>query len=194
MTFDYFFDVGAHTGETFDQYLMLDAKYDGWNVFCFEPSPRNFAQLLAKASEMAGRYNVVICPFGLARNNSTRILYEKRDSSEDAIYEDTWVGERYATNKYTPYNIEVAVVPLSFILRCIGRTDRVEVKLDAEGAEYEIIEDLLEEANMESLRKIKVMYVEWHGVGRSELDVPTYAQDLTMRLQSEGIEVRPWEH
>ena len=36
----HFFDIGANIGQTFDDFLTKTTAFDGWDVWCFEPSPR----------------------------------------------------------------------------------------------------------------------------------------------------------
>ena len=45
----HFFDVGANVGQTFDDYLTKQPRFDGCHVWCFEPSPRHFVALCRKS-------------------------------------------------------------------------------------------------------------------------------------------------
>src|SRR5882757_10487405 len=84
---NHFFDVGANCGQTFDDFLCPTTEFDGWHIWCFEPSPRHLPALMEKCSSVADRFKISICPFGLWDYNGIRKLWEKDDPRGDSFGE-----------------------------------------------------------------------------------------------------------
>lgn len=170
----HFFDVGANVGQTFDDYLFKDSAYNGWNIWCFEPSPRNLAPLLKKASDLAvtGKYNVTICPFGLWDKTGTFSFYEKdikywcgeyigKENGQGDSFIKDWV-----INNKAPYQVIASAVDVNnFIINNTVEDDTIHIKLDCEGAEYNILQKLLEAPLV--LKRIKLLLIEWHDIGKN---------------------------
>jgi FkbM family methyltransferase len=81
----HFFDVGANNGQTFQDYLAPGSHYDGWKVWCFEPSPRHWEQLIKTVNEYKTRFQIVLCPFGLSDTTDMAPFYEKGDPRGDSF-------------------------------------------------------------------------------------------------------------
>lgn len=188
----FFFDVGANVGQTFDWHLCITPDYDGWSIFCFEPSTRHIGPLRRKAKEMAARYDVTVCPFAFGNPARTQILFEKQDPEGDSLFPETYVNGK-VRNRTTSYRVAVAVLKLSrFIYDHTKQGAHIEIKLDAEGAEYEIVEDLLEHPDV--LRRIWQMHIEWH---RFSVDgVADRAREIHLMesLSNAGVPVKIWPH
>ncbi len=191
---NYFFDIGANSGQAFDFHLLKTPAYDGWEVFLFEPSPRTFASLLVKAKEMSTRYRVTVLPFAIAGTGGTRKFYESEDSECDtlqpfSIHNEIWNHP----NTKAGYGIVVATVSLShFILEHTKPEDRIVIKLDAEGAEYGIVHDLL--TSPSALARVKEMFIEWHWVDKdksAERDAEKY---MMAALRKAGCDAKIWEY
>jgi FkbM family methyltransferase len=180
---NHFFDIGANIGQSFDDFLIRTKDYDGWTVWCFEPSPRHFSGLLETAKKHAARYDIRICPFGMAEKGGFARFYEKLDPRGDSLLADFIVA-----NKESGYSVQIATASCSdLILNHTGPQDRVLVKLDCEGSEYGILNDLLE--CPAALAKISRILVEWHG---SELPNMEDAQRLTLRFAAIGKPLERW--
>ena len=180
---NHFFDVGANAGQTFADFLNQTADYNGWTVWCFEPSPRHLAGLLQTAAKHAARYDIRICPFGLAEKGGLARFYEKVDPRGDSL-----VGDFVVPNKESGYSVQIITARCSdIILNHIGPEDRALVKLDCEGSEYGILNDLLE--SPAALAKITRILVEWHG---SELRNQEEDQRLMLRFAALGKPLERW--
>lgn len=159
---NHFFDVGANVGQTFGNYLAKTTEFDGWPVWCFEPSPRHWGQLMQTTQQFSNRYNIILCPFGLYGATNTALFYEKNDPEGDSLFHELTVNT-YVTNRDMPCQILVSVLRISdFILARIPPEDRVVLKLDAEGVEYSILQDLLKVP--EALNRVSRIIIEWHTV------------------------------
>ena len=163
----HFFDIGANVGQTFDQFLSQTTEYDGWTIWCFEPSPRHFAQLLENCARYRDRYIINICPFGIGEYSKLLRFYEKDDPMGDSFEERLW-------NDHEPKNINNGYTVIAHALsiqevidELIPEEDSVIVKLDVEGSEYGILESLA----LDTPKQIKKLLVEWHNIG-SPHDTP----------------------
>ncbi len=155
----HFFDVGANVGQTFDQFLCATNIYDGWTVWCFEPSPRHHAELLTKSQQMRDRFVVKVCPFGLSDRSAIVRFFEKDDALGDS-FEENLSGMRRTNNLSNGYEIMAPVFSVcDFIKHMTKHDDVIHMKIDAEGAEYAILSDL---ARNELRYPIKKLWVEFH--------------------------------
>lgn len=193
----YFFDVGANVGQTFDWYLCPRQEYDGWHVVCVEPSPRHLAPLLERVSrpDIAGRYGVTVLPCAIGERDGTMQLFEKDDPRGDSLFAQTWMGGLVG-NRPPPYRVVVAVQRLSqVILAHTKKEDELVVKLDVEGAEYGILEDLLQ--CPAALIRITQLHVEWHkltGTPEEQQAERATEVDLVRRLNHAGVPVTTWPY
>jgi FkbM family methyltransferase len=184
---NHFFDIGANIGQTFDQFLCRTNEYDGWTIWCFEPSPRHLAQLLAKAQEQRTRFIIKICPFGFHGEPGTVRFYEKTDARGDSFYETLTMGYGVVPNADNGYEvISAAQVLSSFILKNVAENDRLTIKIDCEGAEFPILRDLLN--NPHALRMCSKLYVEWHMTEPND-----EAHRITGALAAAGCPALEWE-
>jgi FkbM family methyltransferase len=180
---NHFFDIGANAGQTFDNFLVKTEEYDGWTVWCFEPSPRHFTSLLETVRRYRTRYQIIICPFAVTEQSGFFTLYEKVDSQGDSLIEDFIVEN--ATSGYT---LSVLGASLSaLLLHHIADSDKVVLKLDCEGAEYGILENLL--AYPEVLPKISRLLVEWHAKAGEHAEEIT---SLCSRFRDAGKPLERW--
>jgi FkbM family methyltransferase len=168
---NHFFDVGANIGQTFDKYLLKTNEYDGHKIWCFEPSPRNMGALVENAKKVTGwphgeihNFEVVVCPYGLWDKAGSFFFYEKKDALDPQGREngegDSFI-ESFLTNNSAGYRINAVTVSASaFILANTLPEDSITIKLDCEGGEFGILEDLLK--SPEALKRVKKFIVEWH--------------------------------
>lgn len=157
---NHFLDVGANIGQTFTEFLCHDAKYDGWTVWCFEPSPRHLPELMKTAEMFRHRYHVKICPFGIAGETGFRTFHPKDDPRGDSF-------EEFLETDHETINLNIGY---ELISPCMGINDffsryspimqRVILKLDCEGLEYEILDAL----NVQ-WTQLETIMVEWHNIG-----------------------------
>lgn len=181
-----FIDFGAYVGFT-----SLYAATFGTEVFCFEPNPENFALLqanLAANPELAGR----ISPFrhGVGARDQRRTLYAKTAAeAEGSILEDVERGPSVRAASVAAIGLRDA----ASVLREVGVDDRTLVKIDIEGAEYEVlpaIAPLLEEHR-------PYLHVSFHSANLLHGDDP-YRTDL-LRLRAslqaaEALACYPYMH
>jgi FkbM family methyltransferase len=162
----HFFDVGANVGQTFDDYLCKSGEWDGSHVWCFEPSPRHVPALMTKAQEMAGRFVVHVCPFGLRGGSGIRPFYMKDDPRGDSF--ESYLASDHLTQNLSPgYTLHGISVGVGDAVRLLTKPgDRVVLKLDCEGSEYSILTALLDDGA--ALERIDGILVEFHTIQTGE--------------------------
>ena len=117
-------DIGTYKGE----YADLITKRFNCNVFCYEPDTQLYKELLIKFGVFpkVTLNNIAIGEAG------TRKLYLSKNRLANSFYRE-WAKSMLF--------IEVNTVPLSSIMRNFPKVDIL--KLNCEGAEYEILDDLI---------------------------------------------------
>ena len=180
----HFLDVGANCGQTFTEYLNKDPRYDGWTVWCFEPSPRHIPVLMAEISRQSSRYDIKLCTFGVLGFTGSQVFYQKDDPMGDS-FQPYLASDHVTKNLDTGYELICPVVRLTdFLPRFIDDGEHVEIKIDAEGSEYAILYDLLEREKM-----VDRIMVEWHIINAEREDA---REDLIARYRAVGKELEPW--
>lgn len=158
----HFFDIGANTGQTFAWLQTQPHDYRDHTVWCFEPSPRHFAALLENVRSLSAKYNVRICPFALTGKTGLRHLYEKDDQQGDSLHQHT-ASDHATANINNGYSVLCLAVSLSDIIFDVTQPeDEIVLDIDAEGEEYEMLQNLLHFPQL--MARIHRIMVEWHFV------------------------------
>jgi FkbM family methyltransferase len=183
----YFFDGGAHIGETFEEFLIPHG-YTDHHIVCFEPSPRHYPQLLERLHHYAPRFRgITLCPFALGPHYGVVPVHYKTDSRADSLDRAFW------TNAPMPYSVMTAVVPLSICLLALTKpTDTVEIKLDVEGAEFEILAEFLTQYDRHRFSgwpAIVCLHLEWHTMTGNS---PSQQRELETEIARLGLSSQPW--
>jgi len=139
---DTIIDIGAHIGLFI---LYITQFYKNGKIFCMEPDPDNF-KLLEQNLKQNQISNVFIFNTAVSKNSTKINLYKNDDESGHSII--------LPTSK----SIEVESVTLNDILLESKISHCSLLKLDCEGAEYEIIESL----SKENLKIIQNIILEYH--------------------------------
>lgn len=138
-----FLDVGAHTGQTLA--IALEEKYNFEKIVCFEP--------VLECCDELRKYDdkrVQVCEFGLWNENCTKQIYNPK-SKGASIFKDKFKDE--------PISIPVNLVRASdWFSQNIKAEDNVYVKLNCEGAEVAILDNLI---NTNEYKKIDVLMVDF---------------------------------
>jgi FkbM family methyltransferase len=188
----FFFDIGANIGSTFDRYLLKTQEFDGAHVFCFEPSPRSWPQLLIKAEEMSHRFKVTVCPFGLDGQWGAWPFYEQTISEGDTFIKDSVAfTNEPAIPLGVNYRMMAATMSLTYmIFTNTTPSDKVFLKLDCEGAEYAILKDLI--YHEDALARCDRILVEWHNVLR--IDFKAEEAMLCKAFAAAGHPLENWPY
>lgn len=136
-----FLDVGAHTGGTLR--AVRDPKYGFEYIFCFEPSARCRAALEAVRDS-----RVTVCPFGLWNETGEQVLYDS-GSIGASLFADKFHSER-------PARPARFVRATDWFRANLDRRDEIYLKLNCEGAEFDIVEDLLDSGELDYVRSVMI--------------------------------------
>jgi FkbM family methyltransferase len=143
---------------------------------------------MEQARTFSKRFNIIVCPFALYGKTGTESFYEKVDPTADSLVpvELRRPSGELIQNREDSIRIGVATVSASrFIMDNTKPGDEIVLKLDCEGAEYSILDNLLD--NPIALARVKKIFIEWHGT-------PEYKRQpkINQALVKAGISVEGW--
>lgn len=164
-----YFDCGTHLFQGFSQFARkLDLKY-GWETYCFEANPIVYEKSKPILNNLL-KEGYIIQHNNIAISDKEEIVKVNCAYSPDEDY--THLGsnilenppdkdKRYDDNfQYLNEDIKVQTKKLSNLLKenC-SKDDFIVLKLDIEGSEFAVIDDLIKSKAYEYLNEI---YVEFH--------------------------------
>lgn len=159
-------DVGAHIG-AFAIHAVVRRKAS--KVLCFEPHPSNY-EVLRRNIVANHCESIVAFPLAVASKRATRVLYLSSSNTGG-----------HSLIRKSEERMEVGTISLSEVLDSQRPRHCDLLKLDAEGAEYEI----LLETPSEVLECVRCIVAECHAIdGSSEL-----LEGTTNRLNGIGFDV-----
>jgi FkbM family methyltransferase len=136
-----FLDVGAHEGSSL--HSVRDPKYGFDRIYCFEPAAACWPALDAVTDS-----RVHICHFGLWKRTAEQALYDP-GSRGASMFEDKFRSK--------PSGETARFVRASDWFRDnLGAGDEIYVKLNCEGAEADIVEDLLDSGQLARVRAVMI--------------------------------------
>lgn len=150
-----FIDGGARIGETIDIFLNLRSDLKGCDVYFFECNDSHF-DVLNNIKETNKDYNFII---------RTEAIWVEDGESDFFISTDRWgdAGCTLDSSKREKLDLEnpkkVKTINFSNFINQFSDDDYIIVKLDIEGAEYKVVNDLL---NTGAITKINELLIEWH--------------------------------
>lgn len=140
-------DIGANIGVTS---LYFSRRFPEARIFSFEPVPSNFAVL---EKNLGNLHNVVACNYGLGTRDEMVPIYACDDETNAGGFSLYDLGvDKSRSQEIRVRNIQAALAELE-----ITRVDLI--KIDTEGAEY----DILLSMDQEMLANVKWIIGELHG-------------------------------
>ena len=172
-----FIDGGSNTGQGYEQISKLFTT--DFEVHMFEPNPYCYEILLNKYPEKIinnkalwnksckRKLKIEYCP------NEKQLTGGATNILEENFIKPDYILDEYISNE----KIEVDCVSLvDYIKKNINISDYIVLKLDIEGAEFEVLDDLIENHLIEY---INLIIIEWHEKMRSDNNKPReYYLDL----------------
>ena len=138
-----FLDVGAHIGETLT--IALEDLYGFDKLYCFEPVTE-CCDVIRTLKDT----RVEVCEYGLWNENCTRKIYKPK-SAGGSLFEDKF-GVKVPSR-------DIKLVKASeWFNQNLKEEDTTYLKLNCEGAECAILDDLLETGEY---KKINVLMVDF---------------------------------
>lgn len=165
-----FLDCGTNLGQgltEFDKKMNL-INQDDWKIYCFEPNPDiQLNTLFPKAT------NIEYIPKAVWKEN-TQLEFRMQGKSMNDL---KGLGSKLEVvdKKYNPDNCkfklqQVDAFDLSDFITDLIHTDsnvEIYVKMDIEGAEFEVLQHLIEQ---DTIKHIKEIFCECHGRFRFPLE------------------------
>jgi FkbM family methyltransferase len=154
-----FIDGGAHKGEAIE--VLLDKRTDlkGCDVHFFEPN-EDLISVLEEISVNNKEYNINIYHSALWKEDGEIDFLEsiaRWNTLASTVVPS--MNEIWGLKLDRDNPKKVKSTSLSNFLKKCNNEDYIVVKLDIEGSEYFVIEDLFKTGEIE---KINELYVEWH--------------------------------
>jgi FkbM family methyltransferase len=136
-----FLDVGAHEGSSLN--AVRDPKYGFDRIYCFEPASSCWPALESVADN-----RVTICRFGLWNATREHPLYDP-GSRGASIFADKFKEPR-------PEEMAQFVRATDWFRENLAEGDEIYMKLNCEGAECDIAEDLLDSGELARVRSVMI--------------------------------------
>ena len=150
-----FIDGGARIGESIDLLLKQREDLSGCDVYLFECNP-NHLNVLHEISENNLDYNFIVKNEAIWNENGFLDFYTAIDQWGD-------LGNTLISNKKENLDrdnpIKVKTIKFSDFISQFSIDDYIVLKLDIEGAEYDVLWDLI---NTNEIIKINELYIEFH--------------------------------
>lgn len=162
-----FIDCGTHLGEGLAKFIERYKMTADWKIFSFEPNPVAYQQAIAKeygAGEITFINKAVWINEGRIKFHAETPPASSRSDGEGSslISLDDWTPKSAANPGVGEFSdtYEVECLRLAdFIKSEAGPQDFVVVKMDIEGAEFAVLDDLVKSG---AIRLIDHLYVEYH--------------------------------
>lgn len=181
----YFVDLGAYTGDTikeFYNWIGLIGDPMEFEIFAFEPNPDLFDQMTRISRDFP---NVVFKNWA-AWTYDGKIKFAK-DQTETPMGSTVMKSKKAIWDAYP--HIEVKCFNFSqWLKQMFNENDEVYVKMDIEGAEFPVLEKMIEDG---TIGIPKILFVEFHA-NKVEEYTTEYKNDLVDRIAMEGGNFKLW--
>ena len=176
----YFIDCGAHCGEsilTAKQRFGIDI-----NTISFEPVPG-----LAKQLQEIHKDN----PTVHIQNSAVWINNEIKKFHLSEEYTDGSSLLNSLNNLKDDHYIDIPCFDLSqWVLESFNKEDYLILKLDIEGAEYEVLNKMIEDGSIDYINEF---WGEWHDMKIKDKHTQLLAGKVYKYLKDNNIEFKEWE-
>jgi FkbM family methyltransferase len=136
-----FLDVGAHTGESLN--AVRDPKFGFDRIYCFEP-----ASACWPALEAVRDPRVTLCRFGLWDRTCEQPLYDAGSIGASLF------ADKFKTSR--PDQVARFVRASDWFREHLREDDEIFLKLNCEGAECDIVDDLLDSGEFARVRSAMI--------------------------------------
>lgn len=154
-----FIDGGAHKGEAIQELLDKRPDLQGCEIHFFEPNP-DLIDLLTEMGEKDDNYDIKVYHSALwVDENGVEFLesIERWNTLASTVVPSMKEVGGLKLDRDNPQ--KVPSTSLVKFLDNFNEDDYLVVKLDIEGSEYYVIEDLLISGKINSINEL---YIEWH--------------------------------
>lgn len=173
----FFIDGGAHQGESVKLFKSQYPNSEEFKIISFEANPGQAHHFQSDEFSNVEFHNVAI---------------STTDGEADFYHHEWSVGMTLCKHNYRVLlerePLKVKTIDFSkWLIKNFSINDYIILKLDIEGAEYDVIEKMFDDG---SIRLIKKLYIEWHHYSYGVIH-PMYDM-LVQKLQKIGIKDLYW--
>jgi len=163
-----FLDCGAHLGQGLKHLIKLKAMDPSWEIHSWEANPYTYAHLIENYSQNFTNvkfHNAAISTFdGFIDMNIETTKQKKSDVVTDFGQGSSIVGledwdSGLHKGTFTKKEKIVSIDFSNWIRNNFQPKDYVIIKFDIEGAEYDVLEKIIQDGTLEYIDEI---YIEWH--------------------------------
>lgn len=167
---DVIIDIGAHIG----LFTLYASQYcTNGIIFCFEPVEENYSVLLDNITQNNLK-NVKPFKSAVSKSESTIAIYHNKDEAGYSMFGST------------SHALKVDSISLKRIMDENSIVSCDLIKLDCEGAEYEVVESL----PLEYFKKISKMIIEYHFADSK----PKLVNELKTKLMTASFKISTVPH
>lgn len=192
-----FFDCGTHYGEGLRQFSDMFQMNEEWKIHTFEANPVTYEVFKNRRLPHLGN-NVLAYNYAVTTYDGEIDMYiespdtEIRDTGQGSsiVSKDKW-NPQDGILKFKEELVPVPCIDLSKFLELhTSEDDFIVMKLDVEGAEYDILDKMLEEM---TLHRISHLFVEFHAKYFTNLEEMQQREfNLVQKIRAEGINLHHW--
>lgn len=186
-----FIDCGGNIGQGMLSIMKMEEMGQDWIVYTFEPNTQLFPRLMQNCSDLIDvEKSPILVPINAAVSTQTGIVDFYIAQNDDGGSSLLHTCSIQANKGLEPVKVQVKALRLvDFIRQRTCEEDSIILKLDIEGAEYEILEDLLQDDY--AVHRIMRIYVEFHD--RFLPNMVEVRENLLHRLYEADIDVQEWQ-
>jgi FkbM family methyltransferase len=173
-----FLDIGTNLSIVTDEILKLNIN---GKIHCFECHPMLYSKLQEKHKH---NKNVILNNVAVSNTNSKKQFYHKKNKHDITDNGSTLKKDKINITDKNNYSI-VDTIKLSDYIKDFEKVD--VLKLDVEGSEYDILQDLI---NSNEINKIKYIFFECHAHKVPSLNNIKY--DVLTKLTELNIKTYHW--
>jgi FkbM family methyltransferase len=192
-----FLDCGTHYGEGLRQFSDMFHMDEEWKIHTFEANPVTYEVFKSRRLPHLGG-NVLAYNYAVTTYDGEIDMYiespdtEIRDTGQGSsiVSKDKW-NPQDGILKFKEELVPVPCIDLSkFVELNTSEDDFIVMKLDVEGAEYDILDKMLEEM---TLHRISHLFVEFHAKYFTNLEEMQQREfNLVQKIRAEGINLHHW--
>jgi FkbM family methyltransferase len=195
----YFLDCGTHFGEGltfFTKYLSMD---DTWKVCSFEANPTTYDYFIKKHKHDFDYLNCSFMNMAIADYDGSVVFNRETPKSHSNEYKMGGASSMMPISEWNPfgtfkedYNDSVVVkcMDLSAYVEAITNYSKIYIKLDIEGAEFQVLEKMIKDKTIE---KIDTLWIEFHdSFFKDKLFYLNRKNNIISYLQNKKINIYEW--
>ena len=175
-----FLDCGGFNGSSIRKFLKETQDSTKYDLITFEPNPAFY-----RCYSSFGNNHTLIPAAVWIKEGELKFYLDEIDGDGSSVLVGKTTGD---LNKQFPLFVP-SIDFSSWLKKNINLGDEVYLKLDIEGAEYEVLEKMFSD---DTIHLIKKLYIEWHWT-----KIPSVSEErhnkLVERLMSVGIIPSLWD-